>query len=389
MEINIDDDRIGRTPRRPSLFSRVIHAIVVLVSLGLFAAVTIVIFIGGDPQTLKRLALGTVWPSAAHDFRKVYASLAIDDIPARDFDTTINDGLLKLEDQPCNRHAMVEVGKALVKKKQIALAAQAYLGFTQSCHQNEYTEREAGRLVFSIGDYQNARALFSDLVDRFPQYDNDWYYKGQREAALGQRSAALESYASTIALTNNQAALREAVFTEMAALYAAEDRFCEAMAPIEAYVAIAPQQRDTPRTRQLIDGYSRRGRCASYASVSDTFPIFGSGVIRLRASIDGVVGTFLIDTGASFVAVTEAFAVKAGLKTDETHVGNAVTANGEARVRLSRAATIRLGRVQAADIAVVVLGKSLGTADGLLGRSFLSRFDMTIAGDHLSLRSKG
>ena len=55
------------------------------------------------------------------------------------------------------------------------------------------------------------------------------------------------------------------------------------------------------------------------------------------------------------------------------------TANGVAESLLGKAASVRIGRAEAADVAILVQDRSLGRGiDGLLGMSFLSRFDLSI-----------
>ena len=59
----------------------------------------------------------------------------------------------------------------------------------------------------------------------------------------------------------------------------------------------------------------------------------GANVIKVDASINGVKGTFIIDTGATFVTVKKGFAEKAGIKIAGERV-KLNTANGNRR-RLS------------------------------------------------------
>ena len=56
------------------------------------------------------------------------------------------------------------------------------------------------------------------------------------------------------------------------------------------------------------------------------------------------------------------------------------TANGRAESTLGRAASIRVGRrVEAVEVPILIQNRSLGRdVDGMLGMSFLSRFNLSV-----------
>ena len=69
-----------------------------------------------------------------------------------------------------------------------------------------------------------------------------------------------------------------------------------------------------------------------------------------------------------------------------------MTANGQAKAKLSKADKITLGKLEAADVPVAVQDvdeKSYGAGvDGLLGMSFLSRFEVEMAGGFIEVRTR-
>ncbi len=185
---------------------------------------------------------------------------------------------------------------------------------------------------------------------------------------------ALASYTRTIDLSRNQAGIGSWVFEEMAALYAAQGRFCEAMSPIETYISFGGADRANDRTGRLLDDYAEKGQCDRQAASSESFPVLDSGIVNVRATINGIAGSFVIDTGAIFVSLNESFA-------DRAHVtkrgfAETQTANGKTLVRRALAASVRLGSLEARNVSLVILDRPIGGADGLLGRSFLARFEM-------------
>jgi len=99
--------------------------------------------------------------------------------------------------------------------------------------------------------------------------------------------------------------------------------------------------------------------------------------------INGKRVTFLLDTGATWVAVPLALARELGLKR-----GAAVTlqtANGAAVGYQTRLARVRLGPLELADVSAVMSG-GLDQDVVLLGMSFLKRVEFTQRGDQLILR---
>jgi thioredoxin-like negative regulator of GroEL len=69
----------------------------------------------------------------------------------------------------------------------------------------------------------------------------------------------LADYKSTIELQKNPRDVAERVFVEMANIYAAMGRPCDAAVTILAWVAIDASVRSTLKTRRLVEEYSAKG----------------------------------------------------------------------------------------------------------------------------------
>lgn len=379
------EDRVRATEARPpaSAGKRILGAAGNLLVIGIFLACLAAMTLGSG---FKPITLGFLMKP--HDFGRLYARYGVKPIPSADLDDEIVEKLAKLEAEPCDWQAMDKIGKALVKADDERIAADFFLSFSRSCGRHENAQREAAVLYSKLSDYAQAKQLFADLVTRYPQNGVDWYNKARAEAKLGLNAEALQSYATTISLTDHKERILERVFYEMAEAYAAQGHYCEAMTPIDTYVSLDPATRDTSRAHQVQTSYAERGKGKHYASGSASFPVFDNNVVNVRATINGVTGLFTIDTGASFVALTPAFAARAHVVTDGGSVLHTTTANGVTDAKLSKASTISLGGLKATDVPLVVIGKSLGHIDGLLGRSFLARYELTIGRTKLTLRQK-
>jgi aspartyl protease family protein len=112
---------------------------------------------------------------------------------------------------------------------------------------------------------------------------------------------------------------------------------------------------------------------AAQAPNSLTYRPNRQGHVVLDAAVNGSSVHFLVDTGATLVALTPGDAAAAGYSP-----GNLVfnvrtaTANGVGRAASVKLREIRIGQFSAYDVPAVVM-ENLGTS--LLGQSFLTRLD--------------
>lgn len=95
------------------------------------------------------------------------------------------------------------------------------------------------------------------------------------------------------------------------------------------------------------------------------------GHFQLTATVNGAPLRFMVDTGATVVALTLADAATAGISHDSLPLEAIVeTANGQTRARYVKLREVRLGELSINDVAAVIEPK---LRQSLLGMSFLSR----------------
>ncbi len=99
-----------------------------------------------------------------------------------------------------------------------------------------------------------------------------------------------------------------------------------------------------------------------------------SGHYRAEAYINGVKADVLVDTGATGVALSQALADKLGIRSNAAI--RTSTANGDTVSYMTRLQSIRLGGIEAHDVAATITPGLQGEA--LLGMSFLSRMDIRL-----------
>ena len=110
-----------------------------------------------------------------------------------------------------------------------------------------------------------------------------------------------------------------------------------------------------------------------------------NGHFYAKVDINGTPTEFMIDTGATGIAMTERDAVRAGVRLDpdeRTYVGEG--AGGALTGQRITLARVKLGPRSSSEMDAVVID---GAATNLLGQSFLSQFrEVTVRGDVMTLR---
>lgn len=110
-------------------------------------------------------------------------------------------------------------------------------------------------------------------------------------------------------------------------------------------------------------------------------------MFRSDGKINNTSVRFLIDTGASSIALNSNTAQKIGLNYKQGLPLQATTASGVAKGYQVTLTTVKIGHIQLYNVKAAVLEGSFPT-EVLLGQSFLSRIHMTRDGDKMILKKK-
>ncbi|SAK49817.1 hypothetical protein AWB79_01478 [Caballeronia hypogeia] len=194
---------------------------------------------------------------------------------------------------------------------------------------------------------------------------------------------ALADYMQVLALEPDRATVSSNLFIRTAAIYARAGRYCDAASMIRMWESASPDRAGNAQAQSMIARYASKQACVSdYATGQASFPRSAGTTIRVRARVNGAEGVFIVDTGASYVALTSAFAQRARVASERARPIHVQTANGIRVAKLTQANSVTLKSVSAANVPVTVDsgGAAFGAGvDGLLGQSFLSRFDVRFA----------
>jgi aspartyl protease family protein len=171
----------------------------------------------------------------------------------------ISDGLARLAREPCDKRAIFAFGEALLGAHENRLAAESYSAFAAHCPNGEGEQNRAAQILFDLGDSEKVIAMLDPLIVGNPTIAYYHYLRGKALANMKRYDKAADDYKSTIELTRNPRDVGEWVFVELANIYAAIGRPCDAASAIMAFVAIDPAGRNTVQTRKMIEVYTTKG----------------------------------------------------------------------------------------------------------------------------------
>jgi aspartyl protease family protein len=142
--------------------------------------------------------------------------------------------------------------------------------------------------------------------------------------------------------------------------------------------------------RRSLDGRAWAPGSAPAAASGEEVRVYrdNNGMFMTAGSINGLPVGFLVDTGASSVAMNAGEARRLGIDFrvdgDSTYVS---TASGVARAYSLRLDRVKVGTIELRNVEALVIDGASPT-EVLLGMSFLQRLELLNQGDHLTLRRK-
>lgn len=108
-----------------------------------------------------------------------------------------------------------------------------------------------------------------------------------------------------------------------------------------------------------------------------------SGHYRAEAIINGIKTPVMVDTGATDVAISQRLANDLGIQSSAAI--RTQTANGATVAYMTRLASVKLGGIEATNVAAIITPNLEG--DMLLGMSFLSRMDVRLYKGTMTIRA--
>jgi aspartyl protease family protein len=137
------------------------------------------------------------------------------------------------------------------------------------------------------------------------------------------------------------------------------------------------------RKRVLMQGQHYRSAPAASDRERVTLAADARGHFVAEGAVNGNAMRFLVDTGATMIALPGREAVRLGLDYRKGQRGITQTANGPVTVYRVRLDSVRLGAIELNNVEGMVIEQGLDIA--LLGMSFLNRVEMQREGQTMTL----
>ncbi|MGO4392418.1 TIGR02281 family clan AA aspartic protease [Variovorax sp. M-6] len=115
-------------------------------------------------------------------------------------------------------------------------------------------------------------------------------------------------------------------------------------------------------------------------------PVSSGGHFMAQGAINGRAVSFMLDTGATTIAMSAADAQRIGLDFSKGQPVRMNTANGVAQGHRVRLASVRVGDVEVYDVEAIVSEQPMPFI--LLGNSFINRFSMRRDADQMVLEKR-
>lgn len=137
------------------------------------------------------------------------------------------------------------------------------------------------------------------------------------------------------------------------------------------------------KRRLLQRGQTHSSGGSGSSAQSITLAAGAGGHFIAEGQVNGNPIRFLVDTGATAVAISAGEAERLGIDYRKGRRGTTQTAGGPAAAYAVTLATVRVGGIELQNVEAIVIEQGLAIA--LLGNSFLSRMDMRREGQTMTL----
>lgn len=281
----------------------------------------------------------------------------------------------QLQKEPCDRRKILTLTELMLDTGDARGALKWADGFLHKC--GEYPRLRWITLEShkQLSEWDLAAAEATKLIDGSP-YDSDFHsWRGLVYEQKGDWERAASDFRQAIALRPR---LSDIPFN-LADAYEHLGKPCDAVFPLEQVLYYYPDVRNRGEIQSRINRLTTKGGCTEWAGQGRAqIPITpGANILRVKAQIEArEQGRFVVDTGASYVALSLAFAKRLGLDLRNAPTVLIQSSNGQQTGYVVMLHQVDVQGVKAARVPAVVVEDLGGDIDGLLGLSFLLRFDI-------------
>ncbi|WP_395836387.1 aspartyl protease family protein [Cystobacter fuscus] len=292
-----------------------------------------------------------------------------------------------MQKEPCDRASIVKLGEWLLKASDARGALQVSGKFFDKCGEHLRLRWVSYSAHKQLSEFDAAAEDATRLIESEPDDKDYWFWRGQAREIQGDRHSAIRDYQQAIALEPRL----QGVPLNLVNLLEQAGQPCEALVALDTYMSVYPELRAEPRLQVRLEKLGGNSKCAGFLGT-------GKAILPRRASDTAILapvvvngkqkGSFILDTGATYVTLTRAFADTLGLDPSQGSRVNVVTGGGMRTVRMGRVESLEVNGVRATNVEVAILDDLPNHVDGLLGLSFLNRFEVKVDATKVQLEQR-
>jgi clan AA aspartic protease (TIGR02281 family) len=277
-----------------------------------------------------------------------------------------------MDKEPCDRQKIVELCESLLRDgepRQCLTRSEAFFTRCGDFWRLRWLTYESHK---RLSEWDPAVADTTRLVTQFPDDHDYLIWRGLVYEEKSDTLHAISDYEQAIAI---EPRLADIPFN-LADAYRKLGRPCDGIFPLEQLSFYNPE-RDSNARRRLRELYDDP-RCSDRMGTGKATIRFGSAARHVTSKViinHATPAELVVDTGASTVMLGARLARRLGLPYDQWRTQRAATAGGIRTIKMGYLDEVTVQGVTARHVECAVIDDLPG-ADGLLGLSFLARFEM-------------
>ncbi len=242
-----------------------------------------------------------------------------------------------LGQEPCHQVAIIKLIQAYKKTDMLRAIVNEISEFERSCApipEARFTHLQA---LLLLSEFEAALPVADALVAANLAAPDAWAARADVKENLGDLEGASHDLRQALALFPDPSRVGVSSWYRLTEVLSRQGRFCEAVTPLQIFVSFDPTKRRTQQISTLLSDLRREGKCVRNSEVRKVALRFppGAPALVVDAEINGVPGRFIVDTGASIVALTHEFASRTRLAVVNSKVLRINTANGPIEAKMS------------------------------------------------------
>ena len=148
--------------------------------------------------------------------------------------------LEQLGREKCDQTAILNLANGLEQAGYRREAAIAQVNFSSQCGGYAEALRGAINILLKLSDFTTAENVASNLINLEPFGDNGYFLRALARDGNKSMKGAIDDYVTAIELFGNKEHISSVGYYNMARDYEKLGQFCDAMLPIERWVASTP-----------------------------------------------------------------------------------------------------------------------------------------------------